>query len=96
MVVIINFILHKSDGVTVALKVAYSQKFEPWGWIVTTGNYVDDMENEMVTVKSNITDNFSSMVIVIIILAVVLLIIFIIISIFESNYMIIKPLHRLR
>ncbi len=91
-----QFYFTKSDGVTVALKVAYSQKFEPWGWIVTTGNYVDDMENEMVTVKSNITDNFSSMVIVIIILAVVLLIIFIIISIFESNYMIIKPLHQIK
>lgn len=46
-----EFYFTKSDGVTVAPKVAYSQIFEPWGWIVSTGNYVDDMEADMAEVK---------------------------------------------
>ena len=37
----------KADGVTVAPKVAYSELFEPWGWVVSTGNYVDDMQAGM-------------------------------------------------
>lgn len=38
-----EFYFTKSDGVTVAPKIAYSELFEPWGWCVCTGNYVDDM-----------------------------------------------------
>ena len=39
-----QFSFTKADGVTVAPKVAYSGFFEPWGWAVSTGNYVDDMQ----------------------------------------------------
>lgn len=38
-----QFYFTKADGVTVAPKLAYSEMFEPWGWIVSTGNYIDDM-----------------------------------------------------
>ena len=30
-------------------KRAYSQLFEPWGWVVSTGNYVDNIENEVLS-----------------------------------------------
>lgn len=39
-----EFYFTKDDGVTVAPKLAYSQLFEPWGWIVSTGNYTDTLE----------------------------------------------------
>ena len=39
-----QFYFTKSDGVTVAPKVAYSEIFEPWGWIISTGNYIDEMD----------------------------------------------------
>ena len=42
-----EFYFTKSDGVTVAPKLAYSQIFEPWGWVVSTGNYIDDIQSEM-------------------------------------------------
>ena len=42
-----QFSFTKADGVTVAPKVAYSEIFEPWGWVVSTGNYVDDMQASM-------------------------------------------------
>jgi len=38
-----EFYFTKSDGVTVAPKLAYSERFTPWNWVVTTGNYTDDM-----------------------------------------------------
>ena len=40
-----EFYFTKSDGVTVAPKVAYSKGFEPWNWVITTGVYSDDIQN---------------------------------------------------
>ena len=42
-----EFYFTKSDGTTVAPKIAYSEKFEPWNWVITTGNYVDDMRSQV-------------------------------------------------
>lgn len=39
-----EFYFTKSDGVTVAPKVAYSKEFEPWNWVITTGVYEDDIQ----------------------------------------------------
>ena len=70
-----EFYFTKSDGTTVAPKVAYSEKFEPWGWVVSTGNYVDDMNAEMDKVESSINAQFTFMLIVIILAVIALLII---------------------
>ena len=40
-----EFYFTKSDGVTVAPKVAYSKEFEPWNWVITTGVYEDDIQS---------------------------------------------------
>lgn len=39
-----EFYFTKSDGKTVAPKVAYSEPFEKWNWVITTGIYTDDIE----------------------------------------------------
>ena len=49
-----QFSFTKADGVTVAPKVAYSEIFEPWGWVVSTGNYVDDMQVTIDAVETDI------------------------------------------
>ena len=48
-----EFYFTKSDGVTVAPKRAYSAMFEPWNWMISTGNYIDEMEADMKNVKSS-------------------------------------------
>ena len=40
-----EFYFTKSDGTTVAPKIAYSEKFEPWNWVITTGVYEDDIQS---------------------------------------------------
>lgn len=40
-----EFYFTKSDGKTVAPKVAYSQEFSAWNWVITTGVYSDDIQN---------------------------------------------------
>ncbi len=76
-----EFYFTKADGVTVAPKIAYSQKFEPWGWVVTTGNYVDDMEAEISTVRMDIEGQFRKMLISYIASVIVIMIVALIISI---------------
>ncbi len=68
-----SFYFTKSDGVTVAPKVAYSELFEPWGWAIATGNYVDDMEAQIVGAKDEIHTHFRQMLMVYGITAVIVL-----------------------
>lgn len=56
-----EFYFTKADGVTVAPKMAYSEKFEPWGWVVTTGNYIDDMTEEIMVKEADIKKEFYQM-----------------------------------
>ena len=56
-----EFSFTKSDGTTVAPKIAYSQKFEPWGWVIATGNYVDDMNEEIEISKHCSTNTLTSL-----------------------------------
>ncbi|MCI6714840.1 MAG: methyl-accepting chemotaxis protein [Lachnospiraceae bacterium] len=90
-----EFYFTKADGVTVAPKVAYSGYFEPWGWAVSTGNYVDDMEAEMASVKETITNEFHSSCITMIICCVVLLIITAVVSLLVGE-MVVTPLRRVQ
>lgn len=55
-----EFYFTKSDGVTVAPKIAYSGIFEPWGWIISTGNYVDEMNVEKVEMKKVLDKGYNS------------------------------------
>ena len=56
-----QFYFTKADGVTVAPKFAYSEKFEPWNWVITTGNYIDDMTAEVEVKKAEIRTQFYHM-----------------------------------
>ncbi len=90
-----EFYFTKADGVTVAPKIAYSGIFEPWGWAVSTGNYVDDMELEMAAVKESINNDFVNMCTMLIICVVVVLVITILISIITGT-VIVRPLKRMQ
>ena len=70
-----QFSFTKADGVTVAPKVAYSEFFEPWGWAVSTGNYVDDMQAGMDAVETEIKAINNSLFIRIDIVAVVIIVV---------------------
>lgn len=69
-----EFYFTKADGVTVAPKVAYAEMFEPWGWAVATGNYVDEMNAKIDSMKIRIQDEFSGMLMVYGVSAVVMLV----------------------
>ncbi len=79
-----EFYFTKSDGVTVAPKIAYSQMFEPWGWAVATGNYVDEMNEKIDTRKAGIEAEFNQMLKIYGVAAAVMLVAALVISAFSG------------
>ncbi len=75
-----EFSFTKADGVTVAPKMAYGQKFEAWGWIVATGNYVDDMNEEIQVARARISNEFRQMIILFCVAVVLILVIAFVVS----------------
>lgn len=90
-----EFAFTKADGVTVAPKVAYSGYFEPWGWAVSTGNYVDDMEQEMQGIKDSIVQEFRNSCILMAGCCVILLIITVVVSCVVGEFLVV-PLRRVK
>ncbi len=90
-----EFYFTKADGVTVAPKVAYSQIFEPWGWVVSTGNYVDDMTVEMSQVENRIQAQFVKMCILVAVSVVIMLVVALIVSA-QFGKSICKPLVKIQ
>ncbi len=90
-----QFYFTKADGVTVAPKVAYSGYFEPWGWAVSTGNYVDDMESQMQGIKDSIVADFRSSCILMAGCCGVLLVVTVIVSVIVGEFLVV-PLRRVK
>lgn len=75
-----EFYFTKADGVTVAPKLAYSEMFEPWNWVITTGNYIDDMSVEIEAKEADIQNQFLQMLITYAVNIVVILVVVFVIS----------------
>ncbi len=75
-----NFSFTKADGVTVAPKMAYSQQFEPWGWAVATGNYIDDMAAEIDAKEAAMRKEFQKMITIFIVNVILILVVGIVVS----------------
>lgn len=90
-----EFYFTKADGVTVAPKIAYSGMFEPWGWAISTGNYVDDMSVQMEGVRNKINQDFVRMCRNLIIGGIAMLLVTIGISM-ATGTVIVKPIKKMK
>ncbi|MCX4270515.1 MAG: methyl-accepting chemotaxis protein [Lachnospiraceae bacterium] len=53
-----EFYFTKADGVTIAPKLSYSELFEPWGWTISTGNYIDDIKAERMNLQIDLKSTY--------------------------------------
>lgn len=90
-----EFYFTKSDGVTVAPKLAYSQMFEPWNWMISTGNYTDDMDAAMEHVKASIKSAEVRMETIMVVLAVVVAIAAVVAAVIFGNILC-RPLEKIQ
>ena len=75
-----EFYYTKSDGKTVAPKVAYSQIFKPWNWVVSTGNYVDDMNEQIAASENQVSAKYHAMILIIIAISIAMAVVAIIVA----------------
>lgn len=90
-----QFYFTKADGVTVAPKIAYSEIFEPWGWIVSTGNYIDDMNLEKAEMRAYL-DNQYKVVLTRLNVIFSVMIVIAIVAAFISGKAIVAPLKKIQ
>jgi methyl-accepting chemotaxis protein len=73
-------------------KYSYVKLFKPWGWIIGTGDYINDVEEKILNHEKQSKEHIESIVLKVSILSIVLLIISIITVIYIINKSITKPL----
>jgi len=76
-------------------KFSYVQKFEPWDWIIGTGAYVDDIENEVALMQQNTNEEISQIIINILIFSLISIVIVYLVYSYFINQAIIRPLENL-
>lgn len=87
-----SFYFTKADGVTVAPKLAYSVYFEPWGWAISTGNYVDDMDKQILVAEKSSQNRIKSLIIAMVVGTTILLVLSAIIISIVILKIAVKPL----
>ena len=80
-----EFYFTKSDGITVAPKRTYSMPFKPWNWIVSSGNYYDDINVELQQIENEVRTHFSKLLLYIFETMAVVLVAAIFVSLFFSK-----------
>lgn len=90
-----EFYFTKADGVTVAPKRAYSMLFEPWGWVVSTGNYIDDIEEVYTVQKQQMNEQLTRQIQLTNLCVFVMLLLSVIVSILCAQRFT-KPLRKIR
>lgn len=85
-----EFVFTKSDGVTEAPKIAYSEAFEPWNWVLTTGCYSDDLNDNIAISENNaqINNIFDKCSLALIIESILLIIVMMLLSVFVITRMV--------
>ena len=76
-------------------KFSYVQKFEPWDWIIGTGAYVDDIENEVALMQKNTNEEIKDIILNILIFSLISIIIVYLTYSYFINQAIIRPLENL-
>ncbi|MGB5866595.1 MAG: methyl-accepting chemotaxis protein, partial [Arcobacteraceae bacterium] len=76
-------------------KYSYVELFQPWGWVIGTGSYLDDVENDVKLMRHNSEENLNGIIIDTLLLVLVTAIILSIISSFLIKKIIVGPLSTL-
>ncbi len=77
-------------------KFSYVQKFQPWGWVIGTGNYVDDVEKDINTLRDSAKDEIIKSTTLLILITIFILIFAYFITVYTFNKLINDSLSRFK
>ena len=76
-------------------KLSYVKEFKPWGWIIGTGAYVDDIEAEVKFMKQETQEAINAIILELLVTMIIVTIIIIVVFSMITNKFIINPLKNL-
>jgi len=69
-------------------KFSYVQKFKPWGWIIGTGSYVDDVEKDIIALKESAKNEIIKTTTILILITLTILVLAYFITVYTFNKLI--------
>jgi len=78
------------------LKYSYVKKFEPWDWIIGTGAYVDDIEENILTMQEKTDNEIQEIILYVSLFTIIAIIIIYLIYSFLVKKIIIGPIENLK
>jgi methyl-accepting chemotaxis protein len=90
-----DFDFPKQNGEGTATKRAYSTVFKPYEWVISTGNYVDDIDLEVANKTSELNNKLIKTVIVLIVSMLALMSVSIVIAV-KISRKVTKPLTKIK
>jgi len=76
-------------------KYSYVELFEPWGWVIGTGSYLDDVEKDIELMHTTSHDNLNKIIINTLIIVVIITILVSLLSSYLIKKIIVNPLSTL-
>ncbi len=77
-------------------KFSYIAYFEPWDWIIGTGTYVEDIENNIAMMIKRSKEEINNVVLEILIISILSVILVSLIILYISNKILISPIEKLK
>jgi len=89
-----EFYFDKPGQTEPAPKRTYSQLFKPWNWIISSGNYIDDIDAVLGEKTNEMEQAYSELIGTIIVVSIILLIVCVILAVLFAS-VITKPLNHI-
>jgi methyl-accepting chemotaxis protein len=83
----------KTDKVT--LKISYVKLFKPWGWIIGTGAYTDDIDAQIESMRRQSREAVNKEIVEIVVISLIIAVILLMIVSFIMNHSISAPIEKL-
>ena len=77
-------------------KISYVELFKPWGWIIGTGEYVDNIEKKISQMKKEAKDEINSAIFVIVLTSLIIAVIIALVVSFIAKQSISAPIQKLQ
>ena len=92
---LVTYMWNKPGETKLSMKYSYIELFKEWDWIICTGSYLDDVENNVQIMEEKTQEELIAVIVSILLVSVLIIILFSFILLYLSNIVIIKPLVKL-
>lgn len=93
---IVKYSWKKEGKSEIQPKIAYVELFEPWGWVVGTGEYIDVIEEKITAMKTHAKEEINATITKILLNSLIITIVIMLIVAFIADKSISKPIRQLQ